>query len=65
MFKPTCNFLFITSIDMSVSKITLILKCSKQRNDVNGDIFTSEDMQNVTRILDVVSYEIYEWHNLQ
>ena len=33
----------------------------KQRNDVS-DIFTSEDMENVTSIPDVVSYEIYELH---
>ena len=47
--------------------ITKILKNSKktkekQRNDVI-DIFTSEDMKNMW--LNVVSYEIYEWHTLQ
>ena len=34
---------------MSVSKITLILQCSKQRND-DSDIFTSEDMENMSLI---------------
>mgnify|MGYP001793617199 CR=1 FL=1 len=32
----------------------------KQRNDVS-DIFTSEDMENVTRFPDVVSSELREW----
>ena len=35
--------------DMSVSKITLILPCLKQRNDVS-DIFISEDMENMTLV---------------
>ena len=43
MFKPTSNFL------LSVSKITLILQCPKQRNDVS-DIFTSEDMENMSLV---------------
>ena len=34
---------------MSVSKITLILQCPKQRNDVS-DIFTSEDMENMSLV---------------
>ena len=50
MFKPAC-------IDTSVSK-------KKQRSDVS-DIFTSEDTENVTRIPDIVSYEIYQWRILQ
>ena len=36
-------------IDTSVSKITLILQCLKQRNGVS-DIFTSEDMENISLI---------------
>ena len=38
---------FLLHTDMSVSKITLILQCPKQRNDI-CDIFTSEDMENMS-----------------
>ena len=41
--------IFIYYIDMSVSKITFILQCPKQRNDVS-DIFTSEDMENMSLV---------------
>ena len=34
----------------------------KQRNDISN-IFTGEDMENINRIPDAVSYEIYERHN--
>ena len=34
---------------MSVSKITLILQCPKQGNEVS-DIFTSEDMENMSLV---------------
>ena len=47
MFKPTCNFFYY--IDMSVSKITLILQGPNQRNDVS-DIFTSENMENTSLV---------------
>ena len=51
---------------MSVSKIekSRRKRQEKQRNDVS-DIFTSEDMENVTHNPDVVLYVIYEWHILQ
>ena len=40
------------------------IQCPKQRNDVS-DTFTSEAYgKYVTRIPDVVSYEIYEWRIL-
>ena len=48
---------------MSVSKIKTKTLDEKQRNDVSN-IFTSEDMENVTRIPDLVSNEIYEWRIL-
>ena len=35
----------------------------KRRNDVS-DIFTSEDMENISDTPDVVSYKIYEWRIL-
>ena len=46
---------------MSVSKIKKNGRKTKekQRNDVS-DIFTSEDMENTSRIPDVVSYGKYE-----
>ena len=48
-----------------ISKSVFILR-EKQRNEV-GDIFTTEWRYGkyVTRIPDVVSYEIYEWRILQ
>ena len=36
-------------VDISVSKITLILPCPKQRNDVR-DKFTSEDMESMSLV---------------
>ena len=50
IFKPTCNFLFITQ--MSVSKIKKKpwqQTKKKQRSDVS-DIFTSEDMENISLV---------------
>ena len=47
MFAPPSNFLSITGI--SVSKITLVLQCPKQRNDVS-DIFNSEDIENISLV---------------
>ena len=44
-FKPTCNFFY--DIDVSVSKFKKLDK--KQRNDVS-DIFTSEDMENISLV---------------
>ena len=51
---------------MSVSKIKKITRTkNKGLNDVS-DIFNNENVENdVTHILDVISYEIYEWYILQ
>ena len=65
MLKQTCNFLFYY-IAMSVSKIekTRRKKKGKQKEWCQRYLHKWGYGKYVTRIPDVVSYEIYEWHVL-
>ena len=63
MLKPTCNFIFITKMRMLQKLHSFYSVPNKGMTSAISSLVRIWKV--VTRIPDVVSYEIYEWRILQ